>query len=65
MLERPTMWGFGPLISARPDLLTSKKRVRLETGALVNKQTKKLWALGSFLVGEYIDGRVSYPLPGG
>lgn len=62
------MWGFGPLISAGPDLLTSKERVRLETGAILKKKKKtpkNLWALGSFLVGEYLDGRVSYPLPGG
>ena len=51
------MWGFGPLISARPDLLTSKERMRLKTGAIVNKQTKKTsghWGaswLGNTLMG--------------
>ena len=65
LLERLTRWGFGPLISAGPDLLTSKERVRLETGAIFKKKKKNLWALGSFLVGEYLDGRVPYPLPEG
>ena len=46
LLERPTMWGFGPLISARSDLLTSKERMRLKTGAIVNKQTKKTLGTG-------------------
>ena len=46
LLERPTRWGFGPLISAGPDLLTSKERVRLETGAIKKKKKKKSLGTG-------------------